>query len=39
MFAPGPTSVVRASPHYYNTEDELGRLTETVRSLADQSVP
>ncbi len=39
MSAPGPTSVVRASPHYYNTGDELGRLVETVRSLAVQSVP
>jgi selenocysteine lyase/cysteine desulfurase len=39
MSTPGPTSVVRASPHYYNTEDELGRLIETVRSLAVQSVP
>jgi selenocysteine lyase/cysteine desulfurase len=39
MSAPGPTTVVRASPHYYNTEDELDRLTETVRSLVDQSVP
>jgi selenocysteine lyase/cysteine desulfurase len=35
MVAPNPRSVVRASPHYYNTEDELARLTGVVRSLAD----
>jgi cysteine desulfurase / selenocysteine lyase len=34
MAAPDPTSVVRASPHYYNTEDELARLIGTVRSVA-----
>jgi cysteine desulfurase/selenocysteine lyase len=34
MAAPNPTSVVRASPHYYNTEDELARLIDTVRSAA-----
>jgi cysteine desulfurase / selenocysteine lyase len=34
MAAPNPTSVVRASPHYYNTEDELARLIDTVRSMA-----
>ncbi len=28
--APGPTTVVRASPHYYNTEDELGRLVDVL---------
>ncbi len=31
MSPPHPTAVVRASPHYYNTEDELGRLVDTVR--------
>ena len=30
MVAPNPPSVVRASPHYYNTEDELERLTDVV---------
>ena len=34
MVAPDPTSMVRASPHYYNTEDELARLVEVVDSLA-----
>jgi cysteine desulfurase/selenocysteine lyase len=34
MTAPRPTAVVRASPHYYNTLDELDRLVEVVRSLA-----
>jgi cysteine desulfurase/selenocysteine lyase len=34
MAAPDPTSVVRASAHYYNTEDELARLIDTVRSVA-----
>jgi selenocysteine lyase/cysteine desulfurase len=34
MIPPNPTSVVRASPHYYNDEAELGRLVDTVRSLA-----
>ncbi len=34
MVAPDPTSKVRASPHYYNTEDELARLVEVVDSLA-----
>ena len=34
MSAPRPTSVVRASPHYYNTEYELDRLTEVVGALA-----
>jgi cysteine desulfurase / selenocysteine lyase len=34
MVAPNPQSVVRASPHYYNTEDELARLTGVVRSLS-----
>jgi cysteine desulfurase / selenocysteine lyase len=33
MAAPHPTSVVRASPHYYNTEDELARLLEVVETL------
>jgi selenocysteine lyase/cysteine desulfurase len=30
MAAPRPTVVARASPHYYNTEDELDRLVEVV---------
>jgi cysteine desulfurase/selenocysteine lyase len=34
MLAPNPTSVVRASPHYYNNEEELDRLVDTVTSLA-----
>jgi selenocysteine lyase/cysteine desulfurase len=29
-----PDSVVRASPHYYNTVDELDRLVEVVAALA-----
>ncbi len=29
-----PTAVIRASPHYYNTEDELERLVELVSRLA-----
>jgi cysteine desulfurase / selenocysteine lyase len=29
-----PEGVVRASPHYYNTEDELGRLLEVVMTLS-----
>jgi selenocysteine lyase/cysteine desulfurase len=33
MVAPGPTSKVRASPHYYNTEDELGLLVDVVASF------
>lgn len=33
MTAPNPTAVVRASPHYYNTDAELDRLVATVRSL------
>ena len=33
MVAPNPTSKVRASPHYYNTEDELARLVEVVDGL------
>jgi selenocysteine lyase/cysteine desulfurase len=32
MAPPHPTSVVRASPHYYNTESELDRLLEVVDS-------
>jgi cysteine desulfurase / selenocysteine lyase len=32
MTAPRPTAVVRASPHYYNTEDELERLVEVAAS-------
>ena len=31
-----PTRVVRASPHYYNTADELARLTEAVTGLVDR---
>ncbi len=34
MVDPQPTSKVRASPHYYNTEGELARLLEVVGSLA-----
>jgi selenocysteine lyase/cysteine desulfurase len=33
MTPPNPTEVVRASPHYYNTEDELDRLLYEVASL------
>ncbi|MGO8870917.1 MAG: aminotransferase class V-fold PLP-dependent enzyme [Acidimicrobiales bacterium] len=33
MSAPRPTSVVRASPHYYNTEEELDRLVGVVAAL------
>ena len=33
MVAPHPTSKVRASPHYYNSEDELARLVEVVDGL------
>jgi len=34
LAAPHPTSVVRASPHYYNTETELDRLVGAVGLLA-----
>ena len=34
MVAPHPTSKVRASPHYYNTDDELARLVEVVAGLS-----
>ena len=30
MAPPNPQSVVRASPHYYNTDEELDRLVEVV---------
>jgi cysteine desulfurase/selenocysteine lyase len=33
MVDPHPTSKVRASPHYYNTEGELARLVDVVGSL------
>ncbi len=33
MVPPNPPAVVRASPHYYNTEEELDRLVDIVRSL------
>jgi cysteine desulfurase / selenocysteine lyase len=33
MVAPNPTSKVRASPHYYNTGDELARLVQVVAAL------
>ncbi len=40
MASPNPSSVVRASPHYYNTEDELDRLVTCVRSTTTgQSAP
>jgi selenocysteine lyase/cysteine desulfurase len=34
MRAPRPSAVVRASPHYFNTEDDLGRLLEVVGRVA-----
>jgi cysteine desulfurase / selenocysteine lyase len=34
MTPPNPTSVVRASPHYYNDEVELDRLVDAVRMVA-----
>lgn len=33
MDARGLTHLLRASPHYYNSEEEAGRLVEAVRSL------
>jgi selenocysteine lyase/cysteine desulfurase len=33
MDAKGLPEVVRASPHYFNTEDELDRLVATVRNV------
>ncbi len=37
MTAPRPTAVVRASPHYYNTDGELGRLVEVVAACSASS--
>ena len=37
MTAPRPTSVVRASPHYYNTDAELDRLVDVVASVSASS--
>ena len=37
MTAPRPTSVVRASPHYYNTDTELDRLVDVVASVSASS--
>jgi cysteine desulfurase len=34
MVAPHPTTKVRASPHYYNAEDELGLLVDIVDQIA-----
>ncbi len=34
MVAPHPTTTVRASPHYYNTGEELARLVELVDGMA-----
>lgn len=34
--ARGLPTVVRASPHYYNTEDELGRLVAAIREINAQ---
>ena len=34
MAAPNPEAVVRASPHYYNTDEELDRLVDVVAALA-----
>jgi selenocysteine lyase/cysteine desulfurase len=34
MAGPNPTSVVRASPHYYNTDEELDRLASVVRHVS-----
>ena len=33
MEARGLQRLVRASPHYYNTEDEVDRFVETLRGL------
>jgi selenocysteine lyase/cysteine desulfurase len=33
MDARGLTDLVRASPHYYNSEEEVGRLVEAIRAL------
>jgi selenocysteine lyase/cysteine desulfurase len=37
MTAPRPSAVVRASPHYYNTDEELGTLVEVVARCAASS--
>ena len=37
--APNPGSRVRASPHYYNTEEELSRLVEVVDALTGRRRP
>jgi len=34
MAAPNPEAVVRASPHYYNSDEELDRLVDVVAALA-----
>ncbi len=34
MTGPGPDAVVRASPHYYNTDEELERLADVVAAAA-----
>jgi selenocysteine lyase/cysteine desulfurase len=39
LAAPRPLRVVRASPHYYNTEDELDRLVGLVEELSTRTGP
>jgi selenocysteine lyase/cysteine desulfurase len=34
MAGPRPGAVVRASPHYYNTDAELDALIDVVRGMA-----